>query len=145
MRWIALVLASALGVAMAIDPAGAQSAAVQKFETEPFSGSELLNGKRITEDQCASLPGAVWVVVDRQGECIRYYHGTAASRGTEAVVFIGPDLLAVNGRGEARPFDSYLAETPAGLQNSSASWSRTLNVPYVHGAARDLWLVRRAR
>ena len=135
MRRIAAVLASALVelIAMAVEPAAAQSAApVAKFETEPFSGSELLNGKRITEDECASLPGAVWVVVDRQGECIRYYHATAASWGSEVVVFIGPDLVAVNGRGEARPFNSYLAETPAGVQNGSASWSRTLNVPYVH-------------
>src|SRR6266481_4804529 len=67
MRRIAPVLASALVVAMAVEPAAAQSAApVVKFETEPFSGSELLNGKWLTEDQCASLPGAVWVVVDRQ-------------------------------------------------------------------------------
>jgi pimeloyl-ACP methyl ester carboxylesterase len=135
MRRITAVMASALVelIAMAVEPAAAQSASpVTKFETEPFSGSELLNGKRITEDQCASLPGAVWVVVDRQGECIRYFHATTGSRGSEAVVFIGPDVVAVNGRGEARPFDSYLAETPAGLQNGSASWSRALNVPYVH-------------
>jgi hypothetical protein len=82
--WIAAVLASALVelIAMAVEPAAAQSAApVAKFETEPFS---------------------VWVVVDCQRECIRYFHATAGSRGSEAVVFIGPDLVAVNGRGEAR-------------------------------------------
>jgi pimeloyl-ACP methyl ester carboxylesterase len=132
--WIAAVLASALVelIAMAVEPAAAQSAApVAKFETEPFSGSELINGKWTTEDQCASLPGAVWVVVDRQGDCIRYYHATAAGRGMEAVVFISSDLVAVNGRGEAKPFDYYLAQTPAGLQNGSANWSRTLNLPYV--------------
>src|SRR6266436_2038338 len=54
-----------------------------KFETEPFSGAELLRGKRITEAECAALPGAVWVTVDQQGECIRYYHSTAGGFGSE--------------------------------------------------------------
>src|SRR5262245_49529284 len=119
MRWIAPVLAGVLFalIAMPIGPAAAESAApLPTFESEPFSGTELLNGKKITQDQCASLPLAVWIVVDRQGECIRYYYPKGASRGTQVVVFIGPDLLAVNSRGEATPFDFYLAETPAGLQ-----------------------------
>src|SRR5262249_23495299 len=38
----------------------------------------------------------------------------------------------VNGRGEAKPYDFYLKETPATLQGGSASWARNLRLPYVH-------------
>jgi hypothetical protein len=38
----------------------------------------------------------------------------------------------VNERGTAKPFDIYLRQSPATLQNSSAGWSRSLRLPYVH-------------
>lgn len=122
----ALVLGLAAGYAQT--PAKTAST----FETEPFSGSELLNGKRITETECADLAGAVWIVVDGKGECIRYYHSNAGGSGTEAVFFLSSDEVSVNGRGEARPYDSYLSQTAAYLQNGSVSWSRALRLPYVH-------------
>jgi hypothetical protein len=71
---------------LAREAAQAQSTAsttASKFETEPFSGAELLRGKRITQAECAALPGAVWAAVDQQGECIRYYHSTAGGSGSE--------------------------------------------------------------
>jgi len=75
------------------EAAHAQSIApttASKFETEPFLGAELLRGKRITQVECAALPGAVWAAVDQQGECIRYYHSTAGGSGSEVVVFFPP-------------------------------------------------------
>src|SRR5262249_54599289 len=74
-----------------------------KFEAEPFSGAELLRGKRITQAECAALSGAVWVTVDQQGECIRYYHSTAGGSGPEAVVFFSTEVASTNARsgGEA--------------------------------------------
>src|SRR5260370_36152889 len=75
---------------LAREAAHAQSIApttAAKFETEPFSGAELLRGKRITEAVCAALPAAVWVSADQQGECIRYYHSTAGGGGPEAVFY----------------------------------------------------------
>ncbi|HLQ92373.1 MAG TPA: SEL1-like repeat protein [Xanthobacteraceae bacterium] len=113
------------------DNAPAQQLPAPKFETEPFSGSELLNGKRIAEQECANLAGAVWVVVDRKGECIRYYH-TSAGSGADVLIFLTIDMVSVNGRGEAKPHEIYLRQTPANLKNGSASWSRALALPYVH-------------
>lgn len=85
MRHLAAVLVCALVVlGTARQAAHAQftaPATVPNFETEPFSSSELLRGKRITQPECAALPGAVWVAVDQQGECIRYYHSTAGGSG----------------------------------------------------------------
>jgi hypothetical protein len=64
MRHRVAVLACALAVlGIARESAQAQSiapATAPNFETEPFSGSELSRGKRLTDAECAALPGAVW-------------------------------------------------------------------------------------
>jgi pimeloyl-ACP methyl ester carboxylesterase len=106
--------------------------AAPKFETEPFSGAELLRGKRITETECAALPGAVWVAVDQQGECIRYYHSTAGGVGPEVVVFFSTEVASTNARGEVKPYDFYVKQTPAAMQDRSAGWSRSLRMPYLY-------------
>jgi hypothetical protein len=103
MRHLAPVLLCALFVfGIARETAHAQSTApatTPAFETEPFSGAELVRGKRITEAECAALPGAVWVAVDQQGECIRYYHSTAGGSGSEAVVLVSSEVASTNRAG----------------------------------------------
>jgi dienelactone hydrolase len=136
MRHLAPVLLCALFVfGIARETAHAQSttpATTPAFETEPFSGAELVRGKRITEAECAALPGAVWVAVDQQGECIRYYHSTAGGSGSEAVVLVSSEVASTNARGEAKPYDFYVKLTPAAMQDQSARWSRSLRMPYVY-------------
>jgi pimeloyl-ACP methyl ester carboxylesterase len=105
---------------------------VPKFETEPFSGAELLRGKRITQAECAALPDAVWVAVDQQGECIRYYHSTAGGSGPELVVSFSTEVASTNARGEVKPYDFYVKQTPAAMQDQSAGWSRGLRMPYLY-------------
>src|SRR5215470_9427326 len=117
------------------EAAHAQSIApttASKFETEPFSGAELLRGKRITQAECAALPGAVWAAVDQQGECIRYYHSTAGGSGSEVVVFFSAEVASTNARGEVKPYDFYVKRTPAALQERIAGTSRTLRMPYLY-------------
>ena len=130
----------ALAPALMPRVATAQLAApsVRVFETEAFSGPELLAGKRMTESECAARPGAVWVIVDGAGECIRYYHAATVAGGTEAIVYFDDDALATNRRGGARPSESYLKLSPAAMQNGSASWSRALQMPYLHLARPGL-------
>jgi dienelactone hydrolase len=124
--------AACVAIALTAGPLHAQTAAAApRFETEPFSGSDLLNGKRIAEAECAALPSAVWVVVDKQGECIRYYHSAAGGAGPDVAVYLNTDAVAVNGRGEAKPNDYYIKEGPAAVQNGSISWSRNLKMPYL--------------
>jgi pimeloyl-ACP methyl ester carboxylesterase len=117
------------------EAAHAQSIApttASKFETEPFSGAELLRGKRITQAECAALPGAVWAAVDQQGECIRYYHSTAGGSGSEVVVFFSAEVASTNARGEVKPYDFYVKQSPAALQERIAGWSRNLRMPYLY-------------
>ena len=103
-----------------------------KFEAEPFSGAELLRGKRITQVECAALPGAVWAAVDQQGECIRYYHSTAGGSGAEVLVFFSAEVASTNARGEVKPYDFYVKRTPAALQERIVGSSRTLRMPYLY-------------
>jgi pimeloyl-ACP methyl ester carboxylesterase len=117
------------------EAAQAQSTAsttASTFETEPFSGAELLRGKRITQAECAALPGAVWAAVDQQGECIRYYHSTAGGSGSEVVVFFSTEVASTNARGEVKPYDFYVKQTPAAMQERIAGWSRNLRMPYLY-------------
>ena len=124
----------ALAPALMPRVATAQLAApsVRVFETEAFSGAELLAGKHMTESECAARPGAVWVIVDGAGQCIRYYHATTIASGTEAIVYFDNDAVLTNRRGESRPSEAYLKLSPAAVQNGSASWSRALHMPYIH-------------
>jgi pimeloyl-ACP methyl ester carboxylesterase len=117
------------------EAAHAQSIApttLPKFETEPFSGAELLRGKRMTQAECAALAGAVWVTVDQQSECIRYYHSTAGAPGPELVVSFSTEVASTNARGEVKPYDFYVKQTPAAMQDRSAGWSRSLRMPYLY-------------
>src|SRR5262245_55772414 len=131
----AVLLCSLFALGLMPDAVHAQSVApatVPKFETEPFSGAELLSGKQITQAGCAALPGAVWVAVDRQGECMRDYHSTVGGSGPEALVVFSAEVAATNGRREVRPADYYVKQTPAQMQERSAGWSRSLRMPYLY-------------
>jgi hypothetical protein len=88
------------------------------FETELFSGAELLAGKSMTEAQCATLPGAAWVVVDRRGACVRYYHSTAGGSGREALISL----------------ERRLRETMAFLAGASTLWVEAGRTPASVGA-----------
>ena len=68
----------------------------------------------------------MWVAVDQQGECIRYYHSTAGGVGPEVVVFFSTEVASTNARGEVKPYDFYVKQTPAAMQDRSAGWSRSL-------------------
>jgi dienelactone hydrolase len=125
--------AAIAALAFVIGPSQAQRTptAVPAFETLPFSGSDLLHGKKITEAECAALPSAVWVVVEGQQECIRYFHSAAGGRGSEVIVRLSQDLVSTNGRGEVKPHDYYTKATPAQTQDLAATWSRNFRLPYL--------------
>src|SRR5262249_62190590 len=114
---------------------GSATTTHSKFEPQPLWGAELLGGKRITQAECAALPGAVWAAVDQQGECIRYYHSTAGGSGSEVVVVFSTEVASTNARGEVKPYDFYVKQSPAALQERIAGWSRNLRMP-------DLYIAR---
>jgi pimeloyl-ACP methyl ester carboxylesterase len=108
-----------------------------QFSKEPFSGDELRSGKTIVETECRALPGAVWVMVERQGECIRYYHsaaggGSVPGGSADAIVLLSNDVATTNPRGDVQPYDYYVRLTPTSIQAGSEYWSRRLKFPYLH-------------
>jgi pimeloyl-ACP methyl ester carboxylesterase len=142
---ICAAAAAALTIALgAVQAQDTKPVAAPAFESEPFSGSDLIHGKKITESECAALPSAVWVVVDKQRECIRYFHSTAGGGGSEVVISLPQDVVSTNGRGEVKPHDYYIKSTPAQVQDFAATSSRNLGLPYVrlgrpgtHGSSGD--------
>jgi pimeloyl-ACP methyl ester carboxylesterase len=135
MRRSGLACAAAIvAFSFVVGPVRAQStapAATATFEKEPFSGSDLLHGKKITQAECEVLPSAVWVVAEGQRECIRYFHSAAAGGGSEVIIRLSQDLVSTNGRGEVKPHDYYVKATPAQVQDQAAAWSRNLGLPYL--------------
>jgi pimeloyl-ACP methyl ester carboxylesterase len=148
MHQVGAICAGAIAaLTVAVGPVQAQStvpAAAPVFETEPFSGSDLIHGKKITEAECAALPSAVWVVADGQRECIRYFHSAGAGGGSEVVISLPQDIVSTNGRGEVKPHDYYIKSTPAQVQDFAVTASRNLGLPYLrlgrpgtHGSSGD--------
>jgi hypothetical protein len=58
---------------------------------EIIKKEDMLRGITTTRDQCAATPQAVWLNVDRQDFCVRYYLSTAGGEGTRPVVFLQGD------------------------------------------------------
>src|SRR5215510_320584 len=128
----AIVALALVALALAVGPVHAQGTApAPSLEKEPFSASDLLNGKKITQAECEALPSAVWVVAEGQRECIRYFHAAARTGGSEVIISLPQDMVSTNGRGEVKAFEYYAKTTPAQVQDVTASWSRTLGLPYL--------------
>jgi pimeloyl-ACP methyl ester carboxylesterase len=127
--------AAIVALGLSVGPAQAQKTApvaAAAFEKEPFSGFDLIHGKKITEAECEALPSAVWVSAEGQRECIRYFHSAAGGGGSEAIIRLSQDLVSINGRGEVKPHDYYIKATPAQVQELSATWSRNFGLPYLN-------------
>src|SRR5262245_22774544 len=124
MRRSGLACAAAItALTLVVGPVHAQSTAppaAPSFEKEPFSGSDLLHGKKITQAECEALPSAVWVVAAAQQECIRYFHSAAGGGRSEVIIRLSQDLVSTNGRGEVKPHDYYIKATPAQVQDQAA-------------------------
>jgi hypothetical protein len=76
--------------------AGAGSASAQGVPAgvKTFSAKDVIEGTKVSREQCATLPKSVFVEAFGDGICIRYYlHGSA--RGKAAVVFFTGDVLGV--------------------------------------------------
>src|SRR5262245_59329910 len=128
----AVVALALVALALAVGPVHAQGTApAPSLEKEPFSASDLLNGKKITQAECEALPSAVWVVAEGQRECIRYFHAAARTGGSEVIISLSEDMVLINGRGEVKPYDYYVKATPAQVQNEARTRSWTLGLPYL--------------
>jgi hypothetical protein len=77
------VLSALAGVLLAT--AGANADIIRK--------ADMLRGITMTRAQCGATPQTVWLTVDRQDFCVRYYLSTAGGEGVRPVVFLQGDYL----------------------------------------------------
>ncbi len=68
---------------VALATAGADADIIKK--------EDMLRGITMTREQCAATPQALWLHVDGQDFCVRYYLSTAGGEGTRPVVFLSGD------------------------------------------------------
>lgn len=123
MRW-ALVLAWATLVSGA--PVAAKTVS-PTLGAETFPRDELVEGSTATAELCAALPLAVWVVVEGQGDCIRYYAaGLAAGGNREALVYFQGDRLA-----KRTMLGAYDQDSPDILQAEVNARAREARRPYL--------------
>jgi dienelactone hydrolase len=117
---------------LGLGPTAAQDAPDANQSKLTFASADVLGVVRTTQQQCEALGDrAVWVTVGGEGECQRYYLSKRGAGRTEALVYLHDDVVTVNGRGEAKPQDSYLQLTPAALQTGSSAWGQQLRMAYL--------------
>ena len=108
-EWDVRTFAWGLGALLVLGhgPTAAQTAFDANQSRRPFRLPTWFPGShdRVACDALGNR--AVWVVIDNQGECIRYYLAEWGA-GTQALVYLHDDVVTVNGRGEANPQESYL-------------------------------------
>jgi hypothetical protein len=75
--------ATAVLAAAAVAATGAGAEIIKK--------EDMLRGITTTRDRCAATPQTLWLNVDKQDFCVRYYLSTAGGEGTRPVVFLQGD------------------------------------------------------
>jgi len=69
------------------------AAAATGAGAEIIKREDMLRGITTTRDQCAATPQTVWLNVDKQDFCVRYYLSTARGEGRRPVVFLQGDQI----------------------------------------------------
>ncbi|MDK9694922.1 MAG: hypothetical protein OEL76_00860 [Siculibacillus sp.] len=118
---LALGLTATLGGAAAQAPAGVKT----------FSARDVIEGTKVSREQCAALPRAVFVEAFGDGICIRYYlHGSA--KGKAAVVFFTGDVLGLSKTGQREVEPGYLTQAPEYIDIASRVWGERLGAPVIY-------------
>ena len=84
-RWGLRRTASATAV-LAAAAVAATSAGAEIIKKE-----DMLRGITTTRDRCAATPQTLWLNVDKQDFCVRYYLSTAGGEGMRPVIFLTGD------------------------------------------------------
>lgn len=113
--------------------AGAGGAAAQGLPqgVKTFSAKDVIEGTKVSREQCATLPKAVFVEAFGDGICIRYYlHGSA--KGKAAVVFFTGDVLGLSKSGQREVEPGYLTQAPEYIDIASRVWGERLGTPVIY-------------
>ncbi len=75
----------------------AAALAASGARAEIIKKEDMLRGITTTRDRCAATAQTLWLDVDKQDFCVRYYLSTAGGEGTRPVVFLqGDHFTTVN-------------------------------------------------
>ncbi len=96
-----------------------------------FSAKDVIEGTKVSREQCAKLPKAVFVEAFGDGICVRYYlHGSA--KGRAAVVFFTGDVLGLSKTGQREVEPGYLTQAPEFIDIASRVWGERLGTPVIY-------------
>ncbi|MBT2375239.1 serine hydrolase [Pseudomonas fluorescens] len=106
----------------------------------PFPTNEALHGTVATEELCAQIPSGLWIEVEGQGYCVRYYaYGLASQKNAQILVYFGGDALLTTSKGVRHISTSYQSQTPAKIEAATAEWSCEANAPAIFLARPGLY------
>lgn len=94
-----------------------------------FLHSGVVSGSVMTQDACKWPDTSVWVVVDGQGECVRYFHGGLEAENNIAHVHFHGDRLW-HSKGKIKTV-GYRDNGPAALQSHARGNAAYYGLPYI--------------
>jgi pimeloyl-ACP methyl ester carboxylesterase len=124
-----LSLLACAGLLSAAAPARAQTSPA--LSSKPFGVIAPAAGVKVGEAECARLEHAVWVVVDGQGECARYWLSEAGGPGDLPILYMSGDQIVSGPGNMPGPGDDDRTLSPAQLQISADNWSKRYGGTYV--------------
>lgn len=99
---------------------------------ERFDAYEALNGSFASREACSSERQRIWIDIDGQGECIRYYqHGLAEGDNPTVLVYFGGDVMLRTQKGVRFISGSYLEQSPARIEAEMKDWSEQAGLPAI--------------
>jgi hypothetical protein len=120
-----------LALAALLAAAGARAQTTSSISTKPFGVIAPAAGVKVGEAECAQLGRAVWVVVDGQGECARYWMSEAGGQGDLPILYMGGDQIVSGPGNMPGPGDDDRTLSPAQLQVSADNWSKRYGGAYI--------------
>ena len=121
--------AIALPLAVALTAGGALAQALPQG-VKTFSAKDVIEGTKVSREQCAATPKTVWVTSFGQGVCIRYY-ASGPMRGAAPIVFFTGDVLGLDDKGRREVDPGYLTQAPEYIDIASRVWAGRLHAPMI--------------
>lgn len=93
-----------------------------------FSAKDVIEGTKVSREQCAATPRTVFVESFGQGICIRYYL-SGPVKGLAPIVFFTGDVLGLDDKGRREVDPGYLTQAPEFIDIASKVWAGRLKAP----------------
>jgi hypothetical protein len=116
----------------------------------PFSSQDVLSGTASSPVQCETV-GALWVEVNGEGDCLRFYGGARQGAGANPVIFLEGDVVQQrNPRQDSPGADlktiawevspSYAQRSPGTMQAEAEQYAAAAGRPFVNLARPGVYV-----